>query len=149
MEETFDLTNEDELIDALKDGAVVIIGPDGAQLAAHDDLPPDVRECIRISRAVERIPTVGGVLDMSTPEAQAARAAYTTHRGQCPYCLEADADSCLRDAAWWREEATREPAPRDGQPVSREQVALELEAEAAELNAKAARILAVQKALNG
>jgi hypothetical protein len=67
MKETFNLTNEDELIEALKQGAVVIIGPNGAQLAAHDDLPPEMRECIRISRAVERIPRVGALLDMSAP----------------------------------------------------------------------------------
>jgi len=51
---------------------------------AHDDLPLEMRECIRVSRAVERIPRVGAVLDMSTPEAQAAMEAYTTHRAECP-----------------------------------------------------------------
>jgi len=147
MEETFNLVNDDEVIEALIHGAAVIIGPDGAHLAAHDDLPPDMRECIRNSRAVERIPTVGGVLDTSTPEAQTIWQERQQHRAECPSCLKAEADSCLMDAAWWREEATEEPASRDGQPVSREQVALELEAEAAELNAKAARIMAAQKAV--
>jgi hypothetical protein len=149
MEGMFNLRNEDELIEALKHGAVVIIGPDGAQLAAHDDLPADMRECIRINRAVDRIPRRNAVLDTSTPEAKAIWNAMVDHRAECPSCLESEADSCLMDAAWWREEATREPAPRDGQPVSREQIALELEAEAAELNAKAARIRAAQEAVRG
>ncbi len=129
--ETFNLTNEDELIEALKHAAVIFIGPDGAHLAAHDDLPPDMRECIRISRAVGRIPTVGGLLDMRTPEAQAAMEAYTTHRAECPDCIEADADSMLMDAESWREEGN-------------EATAAELEAEATELRLRAAEIRAAR-----
>ncbi|PYN24081.1 MAG: hypothetical protein DMD99_12490 [Candidatus Rokuibacteriota bacterium] len=119
MEETFNLENEDELIEALEHGSVVIIGSDVARLAPHDDLPPDMRECIHINRAVDRIPRQDAVLDMSTPEAQAVSEERQQHRAECPSCLEAEAYSCLKDAAWWREEATEVRLWQRGRPIAR------------------------------
>jgi hypothetical protein len=139
---------EQELLDALKAGAVIFVNQTTGELkvVAHDDLPPDARECIRVSRALKRIPykpDLPGALDMSTPEAKAIMDEYVGHRSNCPDCIEADADSTLRDAAWWREEADHDPAPYpDGTRRTPVQCAVELEAEAAELRAKAAKIRA-------
>ena len=138
---------EQELMEALKAGAVVFVNETTGEhkVVAHDDLPADMRECIRVSRAVDRIPRRNAVLDMSTPEARAIWNEYVDHKDTCPSCIEADADSTLMDAAWWREEADHDPAPYpDGTRRTPEQCATELEAEAAELRAKAAKLRAAR-----
>ena len=126
---------EQELFEALKAGAVIraneITGE--CEVMAHDDLPLHIRECIRVSRAVERIPRVGAVLDMSTAEAHADMEAYTTHYAECPYCIEADVDSMLIDAESRREEGN-------------EVTAAKLEAEAAELRLRVVKIRAAEVA---
>jgi hypothetical protein len=67
------------------------------------------------------------------------------HQSNCPSCLDNCAENTLMDAAWWREEADRDPAPYpDGTRRTPEQCAAELEAEAAELRAKAAKIRAAR-----
>ena len=45
---------EDELIEALKRGAVVFVNESTgeAQIQAHDDVSPEMRECIRFERAL-------------------------------------------------------------------------------------------------
>ena len=75
------------------------------------------------------------------PEARAIMDEYVNHRATCPSCLESEADSCLMDATWWREEADRDPAPYpNGTRRTPEQAAAELEAEAAGLRLEAAKI---------
>jgi hypothetical protein len=121
---------EQELLEALKAGAVILVNQITGEhrVAAHDDLPADMRECIRVSRAVERIPRNNmGVLDTSTSEAQAILKEERQHRAKCPDCIEADADATLMDAESWREEGN-------------ETNARELEAEAEQLQLKAARM---------
>ena len=138
----------DELFEAMKHGAVVFVNESTGEskIVAHDDLPPDMRECIRVARALKRIPYrpgEPGVYDTSTPEARAIMDEYHEHRDTCPDCIDADADNTLMDAAWWREEADHDPAPYpDGTRRTPKQCAAELEAEAAELRAKAAKIRA-------
>lgn len=138
-----DLTPEEqELFEALKRGAVVFVNTTTGEteIRAHDDLPPDMRECIRINRATKRIPCVGGVYQ-KTSESEAIWNARAEHRAECPSCLETDAYSTLMDATWWREEADHDPAPYpDGTRRTPEQAAVELEAEAGELRLRAAKI---------
>jgi hypothetical protein len=140
------MMTKQELLEPLKAGAVIFVNQTTGELkvVAQDDLPPDMRECIRVSRAVDRIPRNNkGMLDTSTSEAQAILKENRQHRAKCPDCIEADADSTLMDAMWWREEADHDPTPyQDGTRRTPEQCAAELEAEAAELRAEAAKIRA-------
>jgi hypothetical protein len=123
---------EQELFDALKAGAVILVDQITGEhkVAAHDDLPPDMRACIRVSRALKQIPykaDLPGVYDTSTPQARAIMDEYVERRSSCPDCIEAAADSTLMDAESRREEGN-------------EVIAAELEADAAGLRLKAARI---------
>jgi hypothetical protein len=127
---------EQELLEALKAGAVILVNKTTGEhkVAAHDDLPPDMRECIRVSRTVDRIPRNNmGVLDTSTSEAQTILTEQRQHRAKCPDCIEALADSILMDAKSWREEGN-------------ETNAREFETEAEQLRLKAAKIRAAQLA---
>ena len=135
MKSDNNLTPQDqELFDALKAGAVILVNEITGEYEAmaHDDLPLELRECIRVSRAVTRIPRVGAVLDKSTPEARAIMDEYVEHRASCPDCIETDANSTLMDAESWREEGNKV-------------IAAQLEADAAELLLKAARIRAARE----
>jgi hypothetical protein len=74
--------NEEEILEALRNGAVLNISESGeVKIQTLDDLSPEVRECYRASRAH----------DMA-------------HRRQCPDCLESEAENTLMDAASHRED---------------------------------------------
>jgi len=74
--------NEDEILAALINGAIVSIGSDGvSSIVALDDLSPQVRECVRASREHDY-----------------------KHQQECPDCLENEAENTLRDAASHRED---------------------------------------------
>jgi hypothetical protein len=127
-----DLTPEEqELFEALKAGAVMRVNEETGESApmAHDDLPADMRECIRINRAATTCPTDGRGVYIKSPEASALFEARAVHRATCPMCLDADADSTLMDAESWREEGN-------------EVTAAELDTEAAELRLRAAKLRA-------
>jgi hypothetical protein len=110
---------------------------------AHDDLDAEWRECIRISRKSKKMFAGRASYIPTTPEELAFKKEEAQHYDTCPSCIETEAESCLMDAAWWREEADHDPAPYpDGTRRSPEQAAAELEADAAELFAEAARIRA-------
>jgi hypothetical protein len=135
----------DELIEAMKRGAVVFVNESTGEtkIVAHDDLPPDMRECIRISRKSTQMFAGRASYIPTTPDELAFQEEQRQHYATCPSCMESEADSCLMDAAGWREEADHDPAPYpDGTRRTPEQCAAELEAEAAELRATAAKIRA-------
>jgi len=67
---------ERELVQILRDGAIAQATEAGiVTIISVDDLPPEVRECIR-----------------------AARARDLAHEQECPSCLELEADRMLMDA---------------------------------------------------
>ena len=68
---------DQKIIEALIKGAVVTVSIDRhANVTAYDDLPPNIRDCLRASRE-------GGAV----------------HRENCPECLDDEADNILMDAA--------------------------------------------------
>jgi hypothetical protein len=80
--------NEKEIMEALRNGAVLNISDSGeVKIQALDDLPSNVRECYRASRAND-----------------------VTHRRQCPDCLESVAEHILMDAASHREDGNEATA---------------------------------------
>src|SRR4030095_1858181 len=130
---------QQDIFDALKAGAVAKMNNDGELVGyySHDDLPADMRECIRVARAYERalkqvphVPGMPGVRDMSIPEAQAIepiRDEYYKHKNTCPSCIESRGDNALMDADWWATEADHDPAPYpDGTRRSPEQASAEI-----------------------
>jgi hypothetical protein len=81
--------DEQEMLDALMRGAVLFVdlATGESEIAALDDVPPKVRECIRASRERDR-----------------------THQSQCPDCLEDEAQAVLMDAASHREDGNETTA---------------------------------------
>jgi hypothetical protein len=80
--------NEEEMIDALVKGAVLMVSDSGdVKVVALDDLPPAVRECFRASREHD-----------------------WDHQGACPDCLEDEAATILMDAASHREDGNEATA---------------------------------------
>jgi hypothetical protein len=136
-----------ELCEAMKRGAVVFVNKSTGEtkILAHDDLPFDVRECIRISRKSTQMFAGRASYIPTTPDELAFQEEERQHHATCPSCMESAAEYHLMDAAWWRDEADRDPAPYpDGTRRTPEQCAAELEAEAAELRAEAAKIRAAR-----
>jgi hypothetical protein len=88
---------EDQILDALKVGAVVNITDSGeASIMAMDDLPPILRECYRASRAH-----------------------VYEHQSRCPSCLENLADNILMDADSHREDGNVDRCGRAGRRSGR------------------------------
>jgi hypothetical protein len=74
--------NEDELLDALKKGAVVKVSDSGGiAILALDDLSPKARECFRASREHDH-----------------------QHLWRCPECLTSEAEATRMDTASHRED---------------------------------------------
>src|SRR5437588_1170136 len=70
--------DEEEMLNALVNGAILHVSDYGeAEIMPLDDIPEEMRECIRASKAHEQ-----------------------AHFEQCPDCLEDEARSCLMDAAF-------------------------------------------------
>jgi hypothetical protein len=83
------LMNEEEMIEALMQGAVIRVSDSGkAQILALDDLSPKARECYRASTKHDR-----------------------AHVQQCADCLESEAENVLMDAASHREDGNEAIAP--------------------------------------
>jgi hypothetical protein len=80
--------NEEEILEALRNGAILNISDSGeVQIQALDDLPPEVRECYRASKEHDR-----------------------DHQRACSACLEDEAKSVLMDAASHRQDGNEQIA---------------------------------------
>jgi hypothetical protein len=80
--------NEDEILEALLNGAILHVSDSGeVQVQTLDDLPPAVRRCYRASEERDR-----------------------DHQRACPSCLENEADNILMDAASHRQDGNEEIA---------------------------------------
>ena len=115
---------DDELIQAFKRGAVVNVSDSTGEvkILAHDDLPPEVRACMRASETWSR----PGVSKEEKAWAQ-------EHWNTCPDCMENDAADILMEAySYW--------------DYGDEITAGELEGEAAALRLRAAQIRAARAA---